>query len=90
MWCALLDFNIAHRAMMDEFASVLGRRLGYLPNAHPFLARGAQDSRSLFVHDPQIPYRNRLFKQTVKAATLSSRVETSASVALQRTVLQRR
>jgi hypothetical protein len=30
MWCGLLDFNIAHRAMMDEFASVLGRRLDYL------------------------------------------------------------
>jgi hypothetical protein len=62
MWCGLLDFNIAHRAMMEEFASVLGCRLDYLPNAHPFLARGAQDSRSLFVHDPQIPHSSWLFQ----------------------------
>jgi hypothetical protein len=61
MWCGLLDFNIAHRAMMDEFASVLGRRLDYLANAHPFLARGAQDSRSLCVHDPQIPHSRLAF-----------------------------
>jgi hypothetical protein len=34
--------------MIDEVASVLGHRLGYLPNAHPIFAGGAQHGGFLF------------------------------------------
>jgi len=45
--------NIAHCAMIDEVASILGHRLGYLPNAHPIFAGGAQHGGFLFGHDTQ-------------------------------------
>jgi hypothetical protein len=32
MWTLLFDFDIAHRAIVGEIATVLGRRMGYLPN----------------------------------------------------------
>jgi hypothetical protein len=53
MWTLLFGFDIAHRAMVDEFATVLGRRMGYLPNAHPGFASWTQHSCFLFWHDTQ-------------------------------------
>jgi hypothetical protein len=60
LWGGLSDFNIAHCAMIDEVASVLGHRLGYLPNAHPIFAGGAQHNGFLFGHDTQTRHCDRL------------------------------
>jgi hypothetical protein len=62
------NFNIAHCAMIDDFSSVhssiLGRRLGYLPNAHAIFAGGAQRSRVFFGHDAQTRHCGRLSSKT--------------------------
>lgn len=46
LWTLLLDFKIAHRAMVDVFVS--DHSMGYLLDAHPVFASRAQHSRSLF------------------------------------------
>ena len=53
MWTLLFDFDIAHRGMVGEIATVLGRRMGYLPNAHLGLASRTQHSGFFFWHDTQ-------------------------------------
>jgi hypothetical protein len=54
LWGGLSDFNIAHSAMIDELASILGRRLGYDSNAHAICAGGAKYGRFYFEHDTQL------------------------------------
>jgi hypothetical protein len=57
--------------MIFDSASVLGRRLGYLPNAHPIFAGGAQHVGFLFGHDTQTWLHR--FSTKRQVATLSSR-----------------
>jgi hypothetical protein len=46
--------------MIVDFASVLGHRLGYLPNAHPIFAGGAQHGGFPFGHDTQTRHCDRI------------------------------
>jgi len=57
MWPPIFNFGIAHWAMVDEFVNVLGRYIGYLPNAHPGFASRTQHSCFLFWHDTQTRQR---------------------------------
>jgi hypothetical protein len=54
LWGGLSDFNIAHSAMIDELASILGRRLCYDSDAHAICAGGAKYGRFYFEHDTQL------------------------------------
>jgi hypothetical protein len=63
----LPDFDIAHRAVIHEFANVLGHHLGYLPDTHPVFARGAQNGCFFIGHGTHTA--------TVSSKTLSRDLE---------------
>jgi hypothetical protein len=65
MWHLLFDFDIAHRAMVDEFVSVFGHCMGYQPDAHPAFASRTQHSRFFFWHDTQTRQCNPAVKANV-------------------------
>jgi hypothetical protein len=53
----LFGFDIAHRAVVDEFVNVLSAPVGYPPDAHSGLASRTRHRGPLFFlqHDTQTP-----------------------------------